>query len=97
MAAIWPRANIKLISFSIERTQIYDFDVYFRVFRHGRHSSVAKKHPGHCSVGQIQDGRHFLTELKQIHYFGIYLKVFRFARHSGKTRMHPRNCIVGQI
>ena len=28
MAAIWPRSNIKSISFSTEKTQIHDFDVY---------------------------------------------------------------------
>ena len=59
MAAIWPRSNTKLISFLIEKTQIHDFDVYFRGFRHAQHSSVARKHPGHCIVGQIQDGRYF--------------------------------------
>ena len=58
------------------------------VFRHARHSSVARKHPDHCIVGQIQDGRHLFkvkpliyiiwTELKQILDFGIYRKVFRY-------------------
>ena len=67
MAAIWPRSNFKLISFSIERTQIHDSDVYFRVFRHARHSSVTRKHPGHCIVGQIQDGRH-LFKIKPLIY-----------------------------
>ena len=67
MAATWPRSNIKLISFSIERTKIHDFDGYFRVFRHSRHSSVARKHPDYCIVGQIQNGR-YLFNVKPLIY-----------------------------
>ena len=35
--------------------------------RHARHSSVSKQHPGHCIVGQIQDGR-YLFKVKPLIY-----------------------------
>ena len=35
--------------------------------RHARHSSVARNHPGHCIVGQIQDGR-YLFKVKPLIY-----------------------------
>ena len=36
MAAIWPRSNIKLISFSTEWGQVHDFGVYYTVFTYAR-------------------------------------------------------------
>ena len=35
--------------------------------RHARHSSVARNHPGHCIVGQIQDGRYLFKVKSLIH------------------------------
>ena len=67
MAAIWSWSNNKLISFLIEKTQIHDFVVYFGGFKHAGHTSVARKHPGHCIVGQIQDGRHLFKVKPLIH------------------------------
>ena len=37
------------------------------VFEHARHSSVARKHTGHCIVGQIQDERQ-LFKVKPLIY-----------------------------
>ena len=51
----------------MEWTQIHDFEVYFMVFRHAGHSTVARKHTRHCIVGQIQDGRH-LFKVKLLIY-----------------------------
>ena len=42
MAAIWPRSNIRLISFSTESGQVHDFGVYCTVFRYARPSSVVR-------------------------------------------------------
>ena len=56
MAAIWPRSNIKLISFSNESEQVHASGVYYTVFRYARHSSVVRNYIGRCIVGKIQDG-----------------------------------------
>ena len=63
MAAIWPRLNIKLISFSTEWEQVHYFGVYYMVLRYARPSSVVRNYFGLCIVEKIQDGR-LLLEVK---------------------------------
>ena len=65
MAAIWPRSNIKLISFSIERTQIHDFMAILGVL--GTPDTAVKPE----STLDMAS-----TKLKQINDFDVCPRVF---------------------